>query len=203
MPGLRSKPSTYFAVYRKDLDLLFYLLTSALPSTLFTGRSVCFSLCSRELLARALGSPFFLFGRSPRFGQNALGGLARLTSERIVNTMKTQSCCSPRRTCSSAKPPRYARGLPPTQQSGQFVSVSPRTVRASSRPGPDRRYEELTGRQGRSKPPDERMEEQSRRRGAQQGAEGELAGRAVGADFLMTSWAVSPHPHRVCAFKVP
>ena len=77
----------------------------------------------------------------------------------------------------------------------------PRTVRASSRPGPDRRYEELTGRQGRSKPRDERMKEQSRRRGAQQGAEGELAGRAVGADFLMTYWAVSPHPHRVAHFK--
>ena len=113
------------------------------------------------------------------------------------------SCCFPRRTCSSAKPPRYARGLPPTQQSGQFVSVFPRTVRASSRPGPDRRYEELTGRQERSKPPDERMEEQSRRRGAQQGAEGESAGRAVGADFLMTYWAVSPHPHRVCAYLIP
>ena len=38
--------------------------------TLFTGRSVCFSVCSRELLARALGSPFFLFGQSPRFGQS-------------------------------------------------------------------------------------------------------------------------------------
>ena len=71
-----------------------------------------------------------------------------------------------------------------------------------SRPGPDRRYEELTGRQRRSKPRDERMEEHSRRRGAQQGAEGRPAGRVVGAVFLMTiSWAVSPHPHRVAHFK--
>ena len=54
--------------------------------TLFTGRSVCFSVCSRESLARALRvSVFFL--RS-KLGLR-LPGLARLAYERILSTMKS------------------------------------------------------------------------------------------------------------------
>ena len=44
----------------------------------FTGRSVCFSVCSRESLARAPGSPFSLFGQ--RSGFDFLGSLASLMS---------------------------------------------------------------------------------------------------------------------------
>ena len=45
---------------------------------LFTGRSVCFSVCSRESLARAPGSPFSLSGQSSGF--DFLGSLASLMS---------------------------------------------------------------------------------------------------------------------------
>ena len=79
---------------------------------------------------------------------------------------------------------------------------SPHGPREFLGPGPTGATRSSRGRQRRSKPRDERKEEHSRRRGAQQGAEGESAGRVVGAVFLMTiSWAVSPHPHRVAHFK--
>ena len=49
-----------------------------LRPTLFTGRSVCFSVCSRESLARAPGSSFSLSGQSSGF--DFLGSLASLMS---------------------------------------------------------------------------------------------------------------------------